>query len=274
MKRYVDLHMHTVYSDGTKTPLELLNIVRSKNISAFSITDHDNLDGLREMKKLVQEDDPELITGVELSSTYENVDMHILAYLFDIDNKELAEAIIRFQKNRNERGREMVNKLNELGIDIPFDEVLKQADGASIGRPHVARALLDTGKIDSYEEAYYKYISDSGPAFVPKENFEPSQAIELIHNAGGLAFLAHPGLGEKEKHIEMLVECGIDGLEAYHPSHKMSDVDRYKHLAERYRLLICGGSDYHGTLNRYGNIGSQKVPYKYFEQMVEKTNLN
>jgi hypothetical protein len=272
MKQHIDLHLHTVFSDGTNNPRELLDIVRSKNISVFSVTDHDNLDGYRAMKKLVNEDDPILISGIEFSTTYDGADMHILAYLFDAENGELNEAIKLFQDNRKQRGEKMVEKLNQLGIEISYDQVLKQADGASVGRPHVARALVDAKAVNQYDEAFYKYISDSGPAYVPKENFTPKETINLIHKSGGLAFLAHPGVGEKEKHIEYLIECGLDGIEAYHPNHKMPDVDRYKHLADRYRLLVSGGSDYHGISESHGSVGSQKVPVKYYERMIENLN--
>ncbi len=272
MKQYVDLHLHTVFSDGTKTPAELLDIVKAKKLVAFSVTDHDNLDGLRKMQQLVTEEDPKLINGVELSSTYENGDMHILAYLFDDENDVLNTAIDRFQKNRNQRGYKMVDKLNELGIKITYDDVLKQADGASLGRPHVARVLFENKITSFYEEAFMKYIGDHGPAYVPKENFTPGQAIDLIHQAGGLAFLAHPGIGEKDKYLPHLIENGLDGIEAFHPNHSMAQVDRYKHLADRHRLLVCGGSDYHGLKVRNGMVGSQKVPYKYLEQMIDKKN--
>ena len=168
----------------------------------------------------------------------------------------------------------MVAKLNELGMDISYDDVVKTTQGSVVGRPHIAQALFEAKQVSFYEEAFHKYISDSGPAFVAKENFTPKDAIDLVHTAGGVVVLAHPGIQNKEKYLEELVALGLDGIEVYHSSHKMSDVDRYKHLAERYRLLVTGGSDFHGLKNRHGTVGSQKVPYKYFEILLEKAIKN
>lgn len=265
MREYIDLHMHTNYSDGARTPSELLDIVRSTNIIAFSVTDHDTLEGYFAIRELLQDDDPELITGVELSASMEDGDMHILAYLFDPDSPDMKNALAEFQKNRETRGIRMVEKLNEMGIDISYDQVLATTDGSVVGRPHIAQTMYDQKQINDYELAFQKYIGDKCPAYVPKNNFTPQEAIDLIHKAGGIAVLAHPGINQKEKYLEMLVELGLDGIEAYHSNHKMSDVDRYKHLAERYRLLVTGGSDYHGREGRMDKVGSQKVPYRYFE---------
>lgn len=262
--------MHTNFSDGTKSPAELLDIVRSKNISAFSVTDHDTIDGYKAVKELLQDGDPDLIPGIELSVTYENEDIHILAYLFDPDSNELQEALTTFQSNRVHRGKKMVEKLNELGIDISYEDVLDAANGSVVGRPHIAEAMNTKNCISYYEEAFHRYIGDNGPAYIPKDNFTPKEAIDLIHQAEGLAVLAHPGINNREQYLEMLVGLGLDGIEAYHSNHKMSDVDRYKHLAERFRLIITGGSDFHGRNGRFDSVGSQKVPYKYFEILKEK----
>ncbi len=274
MKQYIDLHMHTICSDGAKTPSELLAIVRSKKLSAFSVTDHDTIDGYLQMKELMQEGDPTLISGVELSVSLEDGDMHLLAYLFDPENPEFKKALQEFQVTREERGKKMVQKLNELGIEISYDDVLEATAGSVVGRPHIARALHKAKLTSYYEEAFHKYISDNGPAFVAKDNFTPKDAIDLVHNAGGLIVLAHPGINNKEKYLEELVGLGLDGIEAFHSSHKMAERDRYKNLAEQYRLLVTGGSDYHGISDRHGTVGSQKVPYTYFELLLERADKN
>lgn len=266
--------MHTYFSDGTKSPEELMAIVRDSNIAAFSVTDHDTLDGYKNIKKLIVDNDPELIPGVELSISLDDGDMHILAYCFDDDSPLLNDALLGFQKNREERGKKMVNKLNSMNIDLDFQLVEKESHGSAIGRPHVAKALLKAKLTDYYEQAFERYIGDNGPAYVPKKNFTPKQAIDLIHNANGLAVLAHPGITNKERYLEMLIEFGLDGIEVYHSSHKQSDIDRYKHLAERYRLIKTGGSDFHGHEDRYGTVGSQKVPYEYFEILKQKADNN
>jgi predicted metal-dependent phosphoesterase TrpH len=274
MSKYVDLHMHTYYSDGTKSPEELISLVRDSKVDAFSITDHDTLDGYKEVKNLITDDDPELISGVELSVSLDDGDMHILAYCFDDESQVMNDALLDFQKNRKSRGQKIVNKLNNLDIKLDYELVEKESLGSAIGRPHVAKALLNAGLIKYYEQAFEKYIGDNGPAYVPKENFTPKQAIDLIHEANGVAVLAHPGINNKDKYLELLVGLGLDGIEVYHSSHKQSEVDRYKHLAERYRIIKTGGSDYHGYENRHGTIGSMKVPYEYFEILKQKANNN
>lgn len=272
MSKYVDLHMHTYFSDGTKSPEKLMAIVRDSNIAAFSVTDHDTLEGYKNVKDLIVDNDPELISGVELSISLEDGDLHILAYCFDDNSLILNEALLEFQINSEERGKKIVEKLNSMNINLDYQLVKKESQGSAIGRPHVAKALLSAKLTDYYEQAFEKYIGDNGPAYVSKENFTPKQAIDLIHEAKGLAVLAHPGINNKEKYLEKLVELGLDGIEVYHSSHNQSDIDRYKHLADRYRLIKTGGSDYHGYENKYGTVGSQKVPYEYFEILKQKAD--
>lgn len=272
MRRYVDLHLHSCYSDGVKTPAELLDIVRSENISAFSITDHDTLEGYRAAAKLLTSEGPELIPGLELSVSIGNGEMHILAYLFDPENERLTSALERFQSVRERRGRLMVNKLNALGIEITHEDIERHAGGAVIGRPHVAAAMLSRKATKYYEEAFEKYIGTRGPAYVPKANFSPSEAISLVHEAGGLAVLAHPGIDDNYRFIGMLAEIGMDGVEIYHPAHRKSDMDRLRQLAKEHCLLVTGGSDYHGREGRYSMVGSQKVPYECLEQLRKKAN--
>jgi len=273
MGRFIDLHMHSDYSDGTSSPRQLLELVRANNISAFSITDHDTLEGYQVARGLLTDGDPELIPGLELSLTVEGGDLHLLAYLLDQNDTPLNEALRAFQERRSERGRLMVNRLNEMGIEITYDDVRKQSGGTVIGRPHVARAMVEKRYIGQYEEAFRKYIGPDGPAYVPKMNFTPQEAISLVHGAGGLAVLAHPGIEDKEKYLDMLVDLGLDGLEVFHPSHTQSHIDRYKHLAERYRLAVTGGSDFHGSGDRYSMIGTGKVAYECLEKLKMKKTV-
>lgn len=267
MKQYVDLHLHTTCSDGKKTPEELLDIVRQKNLVAFSVTDHDSLDGYFAVKELLQPGDPELIPGVEFSVSFEGGDLHLLAYAFDPDNKTLNESLKQFQVNRNKRAQLMVERLNELGVNITFEMVEKFAEGASIGRPHVAQAIFESGAVKEYETAFIKYIGNHKPGYVPKTNFSPQEAMKLIRDSKGVAILAHPVIENNERFIEMMVKCGMDGIEVYHPYHKQGDTDRLKSVAERFRLIVSGGSDYHGRENRFGSIGSQKVPASCLENI-------
>jgi hypothetical protein len=270
MKKYIDLHMHTNYSDGVCTPNELLDIVRSKNLAVFSVTDHDTYEGFQAVKSLLDERDPELISGVELSVSLNEGDLHMLAYGFDTSNAEFTNALAEFQQRRTDRGREIVEKLNGMGVHISYEDVEQQAQGTVIGRPHIAQAMHQQNHVKTYEEAFERYIRTGGPAYVPKVNFAPGDAIDLIHGARGLAFLAHPAIDENDKYIETLVGMGLDGIEVYHPAHTRSVTDRFKHLAERFRLLTSGGSDFHGREGRYSAIGSQKVPYTCLDQLKER----
>ena len=270
MKEQIDLHLHTNHSDGTTSAAELLEIVRAKKLSAFSVTDHDTLAGYWAVRSLVSEADPELIPGLELSVMADEGDLHLLAYLFDPDNEPLRAALDRFRERRNHRARLIVQRLNEMNIDISFEEVQDVAGEAVIGRPHIADTMVRSKAVGSYEEAFEKYIRNGGPAYVAKKSFIPEEAISLVHRAGGVTVLAHPILDNTARHVEMLAGLGLDGIEIYHPVHRQSDIKRLKHLAERYRLLVSGGSDFHGRSSRYSTVGSQKVPEELLERLKQR----
>ncbi|HWR82033.1 MAG TPA: PHP domain-containing protein [Candidatus Deferrimicrobium sp.] len=267
MKPCVDLHLHTHYSDGTTSPADLLEIVRSKGLSAFAVTDHDTMDGYWAVRSMLRPTDPELVVGLELSVTVDGGDLHLLGYLFDPENMALITALAEFRLRRNQRARLMVQRLNDMGIEVSFEDVQQVAGEAPVGRPHVADALVSRGAVRSYDEAFEKYIRNGGPAYVAKKNFTPEDALNLLHDAGGVAMLAHPVIDDRERHLEMLVGMGLDGVEAYHPVHRQSDVERLKHAADRYRLLVTGGSDFHGRSSRYGLVGSQNVPVKHLDEI-------
>jgi len=274
MNEFVDLHMHTNCSDGVCTPAEILEKVRSANLSAFAITDHDTINGYAAVQNMLSESDPQLICGVELSSSYNESDLHILAYGFDPDYIQLTDALTRFQEARNERGQKMVEKLNQLGVKISYQDVEKIAGPGVIGRPHVATAIFDSGAVSRYNEAFEKFIGVGGPAYVAKANFTPREAIELIHAAGGAAVLAHPAVGDAHRHISMLVGLGLDGLEVFHPEHSSEDVKKFKKVAQEFGLSITGGSDYHGREGRNNNIGSQRVSLIYLTELLQKTKVH
>ncbi len=271
MKKWIDLHLHTNHSDGTASAAELLEIVRAEKLSAFSVTDHDTLAGYWAVKSLIRDHDPDLIPGLELSVTAGGGDLHLLAYLFDPENQPLKAALDRFRESRNHRARLIVQKLNEMNVDISFEKVQNAAGHAAIGRPHIADAMVRSKAVSSYGEAFEKYIRNTGPAYVAKRNFTPEEAISLVHRAGGLTVLAHPVLDNAIRHAELLAELGLDGIEIYHPVHSPNDVKRLKHLAERYRLLVSGGSDFHGRSALYGMVGSQKVPDELLDKLKQRT---
>lgn len=267
---YIDLHMHTNHSDGTYSPPELLDIVRKSGVAAFSVTDHDTIDGYRGVLALLRTGDPELISGVELSVSVGDDDVHMLAYLFDEDHGEFNDAMARFQQKRYIRGQQIVERLQDLGIEIPFGAVEETAGDSVIGRPHIAETLQRLGAVETYQAAFDKFIKKDGPAYVPKAFFEPSEAIRLVHRAGGITVLAHPIIDDMLRHLQMLVEMGLDGLEVWHSKHSAQDVDRLSKLATKYGLLQTGGSDFHGREGRHGMVGSQRVPIERLEQMKQQ----
>lgn len=271
MPRFVDLHLHTNCSDGTLAPVELLELVRSAELAAFSVTDHDTLDGYRQIKGMLTDHDPELVAGIELSVSNNVYDLHLLAYCFDPENEKLNQALEQFQTKRNQRGHTMVERLNKLGVNITFEDVARVASGAAIGRPHIARAILDSKAVKSFEEAFTSYIGNNGPAYVPKENFTIEETIKLVHAAGGAVVLAHPAIEETYRYLPMLVESGLDGIELAHPSANVSDRDRIKNLARQYNLLMTGGSDFHGLESRHALVGSQKVELGTLTALKERS---
>ena len=266
--------MHTTCSDGMLTPAELLESVRSADIAAFSVTDHDTFQGYLDIKVMLNETDPQLISGAELSANYQEQDLHILAYAFDPDYFEFKDALVEFQQARSRRGEEMVRKLVGLGVNISYDDVKECAGNAVIGRPHVAEAILKSGAIARYEEAFQKYIGTAGPAYVPKENFEPAAAFELVHQAGGVAVLAHPGINDAHLVIDELAEMGLDGVEVLHPEHSLALRDKLGQQAKELGLCTTGGSDFHGRSGRNQGVGSQKVPYEFFAELLSRTKRN
>lgn len=266
--------MHTTCSDGKLTPLKLLEQVRSADIAAFSVTDHDTIQGYLDIKEMLNETDPQLISGAELSANYQEQDLHILAYAFDPDYFEFKNTLVEFQQARSRRGEEMVRKLVGLGVNISYADVKECAGNAAIGRPHVAEAILKSGAIARYEEAFQKYIGTAGPAYVPKENFEPAAAFELVHQAGGVAVLAHPGINDAHLVIDELAEMGLDGVEVFHPEHSLVLRDELRQKAKKLGLCTTGGSDFHGRSGRAQRIGSQKVPYELFAELLLHTKRN
>jgi predicted metal-dependent phosphoesterase TrpH len=270
MADLIDLHLHTTHSDGILTPAQLLDEVRTRNLAAFAVTDHDTIDGYLETRTLLQPGDPELVSGVELSVGVGQSELHLLAYLVDPENEALAASLTAFQKERNRRGRRMVEKLNELGIPLEFDQVLARASGAVVGRPHVAEAMVKQGLVSCFEAAFRDYIGNQGPAYVPKSRLQPREAIELVHQAGGVAVLAHPFINEANLYIDELIELNLDGLEVNHYSHSKQQVRELKRLAKRHGLARSGGSDFHGRSEHEGEIGVDQVPVEYLDDLKRR----
>ncbi|MGH2574140.1 MAG: PHP domain-containing protein [Ignavibacteria bacterium] len=262
-----DLHTHTYYSDGKFSPSELIRKAKDKSISLLSITDHDNIDAIDEAYEYGKELGVEVIPGVEISSVHNEREIHILGYFIDTKNKELQNQLSLFRNQRLNRAVKIVEKLNELGIPIKLENVIDKVIGnGSIGRPHIAFALQEGQFIESYFEAFTKYIGNGKPAYVKKLNPSVKETADIIAKAGGLSFIAHPGKNIRDVFLTELIDAGIDGIEVIHPSHSAEDINYFQGIVSQYFLLESGGSDFHG-----GRINDESILGTYFisEQKVD-----
>lgn len=241
----VDLHIHTNHSDGHYTPKQIVDFAKRHELEIISITDHDNLAAIKEAQDYGKQLGVEVIPGLEISSDVRDKEIHILAYLFDINNEELEHYLFFFREERIKRAIRIVEKLNELGLPLPIEDVFTIAKNSAVGRPHIAQALVAKKLVTSYFEAFYKYIGNGGPAYEKKVHLSPPSAFKIISDAGGLSFIAHPG-NMSEALIKELIDDGVDGIEVVHPSHSPQLVKYYKGIVNEYFLLESGGSDFHG----------------------------
>jgi hypothetical protein len=262
MHRKADLHLHTIYSDGNLTPNELITKSKAVGLSAIAITDHDTFDACFEANEIAKENGIVFINGVEFSCHYNNKEYHIIGYCLDLSNPKLKHHLDNYRIARFNRGKVIVHKLNKLGINIRFDDVVQKAGKAPISRPHIASVMIDNEVIENLKEAFYKFIGDYGPAYEPKFNFSYKKCIELIADCGGISVLAHPGQTIEQTELYKMIKHGLDGIETIHPSHNSEQTKFYKSITHQYCLLETGGSDYHG-LREYDeeNFGNYTIPF-------------
>jgi predicted metal-dependent phosphoesterase TrpH len=255
MKSKVDLHMHSFHSDGFFSPDEVVKKAKEKGLDVISITDHDSVNCLTEAFDAGNKYGVEIIPGVEISTDISDREIHILGYFIDPKNPELEHYLRFFREERLKRAGRIINKLNDLGLDISLEEVIKKADKGAIGRPHIAHVMKEKGLITNFFEAFNKYIGNGGPAYERKVHVSPQSAFKIISDAGGLSFIAHPG-NLPEYIIKELIDAGIDGIEVVHPSHMPHKVKYYRGIVNEYFLLESGGSDFHGgDRNDEDNLG-------------------
>ena len=269
----IDLHTHTVYSDGTFTPTELIALARDRGLDRVAVTDHDTTNGIVEAGAAGAEAGVEVVPGVELSTVRDGEGVHVLCYYMDLAHPEFMAELQRLRDDRFGRGEQMVRKLQELGYPVTFERVREIAKGGNIIRPHVAQALVEAGVVPTIKEAFSdELIGSGGRAYVEKHALHPTQAIELVHRAGGACVLAHPGTWREVSPvpvsaIEELVEAGLDGIEASHPEHTPEMEAGYVEMAERWGLFWTGASDCHGTRYDPVRLGSRTTPPEQFERL-------
>ncbi|MFZ7124919.1 MAG: PHP domain-containing protein [Desulfobacterales bacterium] len=283
----IDLHIHSTASDGSLSPGEILLRASAAGLYALAITDHDTLDGVREVMAGGIPDSPCFVTGVEISSApHPDIpcrgSLHILGYGIDVTHQGLSDQLSSLQQARAGRNPAIIEKLNRMGIAVTIEEVEAVAKGGQAGRPHVADVLVRKGLVRDIDEAFNRYLGVGKPAYVDKYRVPFKEAVSLIHSAGGVAVLAHPGLVHPlgsmpvEGLIGRLAEEGLDGLEVYYPEHDAGRTMEFERLADRLGLLMTGGTDFHGELKPsieigYGD-GGFSVPDRCFHDLVSRLN--
>ena len=274
----IDLHIHSTASDGSFSPSEILNLSLDAGIKAIALTDHDSIDGVREVMKIGVPWPLEFITGVEISceppeNFPDNSSLHILGYGFDLESKEMNLALEKLQKARADRNPLIIKKLNDLGFDISIKEVEEITADGQIGRPHIAQAMIEKKIVGSFNEAFDKYLGKGKKAYVDKFRLPCKEALELIHNAGGVSIIAHPGIIKDnkkftvEKLIKDLKQLGLNGIEAYYTSHSHEQTTNFINLAQKHDMIITGGSDFHGALNQEVNIGTGRGELVVYDEL-------
>jgi len=266
----VDLHIHSTASDGKLTPADIVREAAERGLSFIALADHDSIDGIASAQATACAfPGLKVIPGVEISTDVPQNEVHVLGYFIDYTDSEFNTTLARFKNSRLQRGQKMVAKLNKLGINIDWQRVREIAGGSSIGRPHIAQAMLEKGYITSFKQAFSEYIGHGRPAYVEREKMTPEEAVELIIKAEGLPVLAHPlTLTDPEAMTVELKEVGLVGIEAYYNGYTTEEISRLLALAEKYKLIVTGGSDYHGLDPTETAIGDVDLPMEAVEQLI------
>ena len=274
----LDLHLHTTHSDGSCTPTEVVHMAHQAGVTALAITDHDIMTGVTEAIEVGQQCGIEIIPGVEISSLAGNSELHILGYFLDRQDSDLLVRLKTLRDARHRRNPQIIERLQALGVEITYDEVRALANTDSIGRPHIARVLMDKHVVASAKEAFDRFLADGKPAYVPRELPSPAEAIRWIKAARGLAVLAHPTWVKVADRslvdlVRQLKADGLDGVEVYYSTHAARQTREYLNLAQQLGLLVTGGSDFHGLTKPDIEVGIGKgtlhIPPSLLPRMKE-----
>lgn len=273
-EEYIDLHVHSTSSDGTFTPSELVSYGIKKGLKAFALTDHDTTDGIREAQEAACGTRLTVIPGIELSTAWQNKDIHILGLNIEPENVRFQNRLRDFQQERDKRNMKIIRKMQEQGLQISYREMMNNFPDSIWTRAHFARFLTDTGQVHTIAEAFSRFLGDHAPCFVPREKVTPFQAIGLIHEGGGKAVLAHPLLyhmtpEQLEELTALLVKNGLDGIEAIYSSNRGMDETNMRRLARKYNLFITGGSDFHGSNKPSIDMGCGKGNLKIPAELLK-----
>jgi 3',5'-nucleoside bisphosphate phosphatase len=275
----IDLHTHTLYSDGTFTTSEAVALALDRGLTALSISDHDSTEGLSEAFDAADGTGLEVVPGVEFSTLHDHGGVHVLTYWPDLSDEEFQAELERLRDDRWTRGERMVRKLQELGYPVLFERVREIASGKNIGRPHVAQALVESGVVAEVKDAFTdELIGNGGRAYVEKRALQSLEALRLIKKAGGLAVVAHPvhwrdAFPVPDELIEEMVEAGLDGIEAAHPDHDRETEARYRGMARRFGVVATGSSDCHGRRYDPVRMGSVTTDPEEFARLKSRRGL-
>jgi len=273
--------MHTTASDGKLTPAELVGRVSAAGLTTISVTDHDTVAAYGEVGSVARAAGVRVVPGIEVTAVEDGRDVHILGYFFDPGHEGLAAFLVRQRELRVERVREVAARLAAANIFIDAEQLVRAAaarPGSSVGRPQIARAMVRSGHVSSVQEAFDLWLASGRPAFVPRSGLGAEAVVRVIHDAGGVAAFAHPGVTRRDDLIEPLVERGLDAIEVYHSDHAPDQVALYRQMATRLRALISGGSDFHGEDTKPERahravLGKVTLPPRDFEALEARHRL-
>lgn len=266
-----DLHTHSNRSDGTLTPAEVVTLASERDLAGVALTDHDTFEGLQEASAKADELGLDFVPGIEFSAEHDGASLHILGYWVDPSDPAIRRELERLTETRYRRGEQILQRLRELGHEVSFERVREIAGGKTIARPHIAQAMLEAGIVATEKEAFERFISDGGLAYVPKHALAPLEALRLIREAGGVCVLAHPGMWKgngsvPDELIDQMAGGGMVGLEVWHPDHDPEMRTRYAAEADRLGLVATSASDCHGE--RFGyRLGEERTSAETFAEL-------
>jgi len=272
----IDLHTHSIYSDGTSTPLELIELALGNGLRGLALTDHDTVEGVAEVRKLGEQAGLVVVSGVEISTSLHQHTLHILGYGIDVTKPALHRWLQPLQEGREKRNTIILHKLQALGVNITAEEIQHISCCGQTGRPHIARLLVEKRVVDSFDAAFRQYLGRNRPAWESRFSYSAAESIDMIHQAGGLAVLAHPGQLDPEMRVQPplireLVLRGLDGLEIHYPTHTRKMKKKLKALAAELSLLVTGGSDFHGMTRPAHRLAGRAMgfcpPYALLEEL-------
>jgi predicted metal-dependent phosphoesterase TrpH len=279
----IDLHIHSTASDGSLTPAEIIDDAQRLNLAAIAITDHDSLYGSKEALQSGIPPSLKFLTGVEISAAHPpffpgSGSFHILGYCIRLDDHILNQTLNKLREARKNRNPKIIKRLNEMGLKISLEDIHQTVADGQLGRPHIAYVMIKKGFVKSIDEAFDKFLGAGKPAYVDKDRIGCEEAIKMILGAGGVPVLAHPALldidddYQMDELIQNLIKIGIRGIEVYYPEHSAEQIQRYAELADKYDLLMTGGTDFHGSITPEIKMGTGKgtlfIPYKLYERLA------